>query len=43
VEALLAAGADVAAKNKQGLTALELAREFNHPAIVKLLESKTQP
>jgi ankyrin repeat protein len=42
VEALLAAGADRNAKDKEGRTALELARGYNHAAVAKALESKTR-
>lgn len=38
VKLLLFADADVALTNSQGLTALDLARKFNHHAIVKLIE-----
>jgi N-acyl-D-amino-acid deacylase len=37
VDALLAAGADVTAKNKGGLSALELARKYGHTAIAERL------
>src|SRR5439155_24328319 len=37
VDALLAAGADVVAKNKGGQTALELARKYGHAAIAERL------
>lgn len=35
--ALLECGADKAAKDKQGRTALELAQKYNHPRIVEIL------
>jgi N-acyl-D-amino-acid deacylase len=37
IDALLAAGADVTAKNKGGQTALELARKYGHTAIAERL------
>src|SRR5262249_46329308 len=40
VEKLIAAGADLKAKNKDGMTALDLARNYNHTAIVTLLAGK---
>jgi ankyrin repeat protein len=40
MEQLIAAGADVGAKNKEGLTALELARNYNHSALASLLARK---
>jgi hypothetical protein len=41
IEKLIAAGADLKAKNKDGLTALDLAKNYNHSAIVSLLAQKT--
>jgi ankyrin repeat protein len=41
LERLIAAGADLKAKNKQGLTALDLARGYHHDIIVNLLAQKT--
>jgi N-acyl-D-amino-acid deacylase len=41
LERLIAAGADLKAKNKQGLTALDLARGYHHENIVNLLAQKT--
>ncbi|MFQ5927816.1 MAG: ankyrin repeat domain-containing protein [Terriglobia bacterium] len=38
VEALLAAGADVNAKDKDGMTALMLAEKEGHTTVVRLLE-----
>jgi len=35
--ALLECGADRAARDKQGRTALELAQKYNHPKIVEIL------
>ena len=35
--ALLECGADRAARDKQGRTALELAQKYNHPRIIKIL------
>jgi ankyrin repeat protein len=40
LETLLAAGGDVNAKNKQGQTALDLARAFNHTKAASLLGNK---
>jgi ankyrin repeat protein len=40
METLIAAGADLNAKNKQGLTALDLARRYEHKAMVRLLSGK---
>src|SRR5262249_21624729 len=40
MEKLLAAGADLKTKNKQGLTALDLARNYNHANMVSLLTGK---
>jgi ankyrin repeat protein len=40
LEQLLAAGADVSLKNKEGLTALELARNYRHQRIADLLSKK---
>src|SRR5262245_10708564 len=37
MEKLIAAGADLKARNKQELTALDLARNYNHAKMVKLL------
>ena len=41
MEKLIAAGADVKIKNQAGLTALELARKYQHRAIEGLLAEKT--
>ena len=41
VEKLIAAGADVSAKNKEGLTALDLAKKYRHPRIAEILAKKT--
>jgi ankyrin repeat protein len=41
MQRLIAAGADTTARNKEGLTALELAKGYNHQAMVKLLAVKT--
>jgi ankyrin repeat protein len=41
LEKLIAAGADVTAKNKGGLTALDLAKSYHHKALGNLLEGKT--
>jgi ankyrin repeat protein len=41
VEQLVAAGADLTAKNREGLTALELARNYHHAPIAQLLAAKT--
>jgi ankyrin repeat protein len=40
VEALIAGGADMGAKNKEGLTAVALAKGYKHPGISALLSSK---
>jgi ankyrin repeat protein len=40
MEKLIAAGADVNAKNKEGLTALDLARKYHHQAMANLLAGK---
>jgi ankyrin repeat protein len=40
IEKLIAAAADLKAKNKQGLTALDLARTYNHAMMVSLLAGK---
>jgi ankyrin repeat protein len=40
IEKLVAAGADLKAKNKQGQTALELATSYNHKAMASLLAEK---
>jgi ankyrin repeat protein len=40
IEKLIAAGADLKAKNKQGLTAVDLARSYNHSTMASLLTSK---
>ena len=37
MEKLIAAGADTTAKNKEGLTAFDLAKTYHHDAMVKLL------
>ena len=39
---LLAAGTDVNAKNNNNNTALMLAKDYNHPEIVKLLEQHSK-
>src|SRR6185369_14520996 len=41
MEKLIAAGADTTAKNKEGLTAFDLAKTYHHDALVKLLAAKT--
>jgi len=41
MEKLIAAGADVSAKNKGGLTALDLAKSYRHQAMANLLAGKT--
>lgn len=41
MENLIAAGADTAPKNKEGLTAFDLAKTYHHDAMVKLLAAKT--
>ena len=41
MEKLIAAGADTSAKNKDGLTAYDLAKTYHHEAMVKLLAAKT--
>jgi ankyrin repeat protein len=41
LEKLIAAGADVSAKNKEGLTALDLAKSYRHQAMASLLAGKT--
>lgn len=41
MEKLIAAGADPTAKNKEGLTAFDLAKTYHHDAMVKLLAAKT--
>jgi ankyrin repeat protein len=40
LEKLTAAGADLKAKNKQGLTALDLAKNYNHTRMARLLAGK---
>lgn len=40
LEKLIGAGADLNARNKEGLTALDLAKNYNHQATVTLLTSK---
>lgn len=40
LEKLIAAGADLQAKNKQGQTALELAKGYNHAKAISLLSGK---
>lgn len=40
MERLIAAGADLKAKNKDGLTALDLAKNYHHGAMVNLLSGK---
>jgi ankyrin repeat protein len=40
LEKLIAAGADVSAKSKDGLTALDLAKKYSHQASVNLLAAK---
>ncbi|HEV2667053.1 MAG TPA: ankyrin repeat domain-containing protein [Blastocatellia bacterium] len=40
LEKLIAAGADLKAKNKQGLTALDLAKNYNHVRMAQLLAGK---
>ncbi len=40
IEKLIAAGADQKARNKQGLTALDLARNYNHASMAQLLVGK---
>ena len=41
MEKLIAAGGDVSAKNKEGLTALDLAKNYRHQALTNLLAGKT--
>lgn len=41
MEKLIAAGADTSAKNKDGLTAFDLAKSYHHEAMVKLLAART--
>lgn len=41
MEKLIAAGADTTAKNKEGLTAFDLAKKYHHDAMVKVLAAKT--
>ena len=41
IEKLIAAGANLNAKTKEGLTAFDLAKNYNHEAMAKLLASKT--
>jgi ankyrin repeat protein len=40
LEKLIAAGADLSAKNKEGLTALDLAKNYRHQALANLLAAK---
>ena len=40
VEKLIAAGADLKAKNKEGLTAVDLAKNYNYATLANLLASK---
>jgi ankyrin repeat protein len=39
LELLLASGADIRARTKQGESALDLARKYGHARLVKILES----
>jgi ankyrin repeat protein len=41
MQKLIEAGADTSAKNKEGLTAFDLAKSYHHDAMVKLLGAKT--
>ena len=41
MEKLIAAGGDVSAKNKEGLRALDLAKNYRHQALTNLLAGKT--
>ena len=41
IETLIAAGADVKAKNKEGLTALDLAKKYHHQRLASVLVEKT--
>jgi ankyrin repeat protein/alpha/beta superfamily hydrolase len=43
VEKLIASGADLKAKNKEGLTAPDLAKKYNHTAIATLLATAPAP
>ena len=40
IEKLIAAGADLGAKSKEGLTALDLAQKYHHPKMTSLLSAK---
>jgi ankyrin repeat protein len=40
LEKLLATGADLGAKNKEGVTAAELAKKYNHLTMAGLLAAK---
>ena len=41
LQKLIAAGGDTGAKNKDGLTAVDLAKSYRHQTMVNLLASKT--
>jgi ankyrin repeat protein len=41
IEQLVAAGATIGSRNKDGLTALDLARKYNHPKLAEVLASKS--
>jgi ankyrin repeat protein len=43
LEKLIAAGADLGAKNKEGVTAAELAKKYNHLTMANLLAAKVSP
>ncbi|HEV8485299.1 MAG TPA: ankyrin repeat domain-containing protein [Blastocatellia bacterium] len=43
LEKLIAAGADLWAKNKEGVTAAELAKKYNHLTMANLLAAKVSP
>ena len=42
LDTLLECGADRAARDKQGRTALELAQKYNHPRIIEILGKTTE-
>jgi ankyrin repeat protein len=41
MEALIAAGADLRARNKEGETAIDLANKYHHARMVNLLAGRT--
>jgi ankyrin repeat protein len=43
LQALLNAGADLTLKDKEDRTALAIAKEYDHPQSIELLESRSAP